>query len=134
MNTIVMYMVPLIFITVGSIFGYIIYCSNKKAAIEKDKTPIYKERCAGKIGKLYYKGPFIRVALYAEFMVVSSTKQFVIQYSNIVNVSEKKRLLNKWIVIRFQEKGRSQELLLSSINPAALIQKITDAKNGNMSG
>ncbi len=126
-ETIIPYFVPVLFIIIASILGSIYYRSTKKASIEIGKKPLYTERCAGKVGKLYYKGPFIRVAIYDTFMVVSYLKQLVIHFDNIITVTEKKILLTKRLFITYRDKTETKTMYLVSYNPGKLKETLETA-------
>ena len=117
---------PLIIITVFSFFGYIFYKSNKKASIELGKQPLYTERVAGKIDTLYYKGPFIRLALYDTFLVLGYTKTLVIYYHEITSIGAKKRLFGELLTVTFLQNGKSKEIHLASMNMKSLRSTIED--------
>jgi len=93
---------PLIILPVAIYFVYMGYNRTKKRAAEEEgKTPIFEARCGGQVGIWFYKGPFIRVSVYPEFLVVAgkepwtfATGSFTIEAKNRI-VGKSYRLIHK---------------------------------------
>ena len=76
---------------IGSIFGLIIYLSNKKHIKETDKNPILTLRTGGHFGGLNnFSFPFVRTTLYEKFIVISYWKKIVIPYDQIITLKKLK--------------------------------------------
>ena len=61
--------------------------------IEKGKTPLYSSLAGGRIGWINYKGPFVRLRIYDEFVVIRYFfKSIVLQYDEIEHIEIKKWL------------------------------------------
>jgi hypothetical protein len=92
----------LVFIFLGlcmaiGIIAFMVYAvkqKNSRLEIEESIEPIYSENsCAGRIGyNRNLAGPFIRLALYDEFLVVSYSKKIVLRYNEIKQVEIAKGL------------------------------------------
>ena len=80
---------------VGGIFGYIFQRKDRMHASEAGKKHLFTESCAGVIGWLTYKGPFIRLAVYGEFIIVSCDKQYYLPFSAITKIERHSFLFTK---------------------------------------
>jgi len=69
--------------------------SKSYLEIEQGKTALLTVRCAGTIGLTRYRGPFIRLSLYQEFLVIRSLKSIVLYYYEISHVKDSQSLLDK---------------------------------------
>lgn len=85
----------LILLIVGGIFAHIFRRKDRMHASEAGKKPLFTETCAGVIGWLTYKGPFIRLAIYSDFMIVSCDKQYYLPFSSITKIERKSFLFTK---------------------------------------
>ena len=85
---------------IGSIFGLIIYLSNKKHIKEIDKNPILTLRTGGHFGGLNnFSFPFVRTTLYEKFIVISYWKKIVIPYDQIITLKKSEFLGNGFDII-----------------------------------
>ena len=71
-------------------FIRILVKSRKRFLMEEQDTPLYSCTCSGKIGKLMYRGPFVRVALYHGYLVISGAKRFLLPMNSILDMTEVK--------------------------------------------
>jgi len=74
--------------TVPIVIGVIIYLVRKRNIIldiEKDKNPVYSENCRGKFG-VFLNTPFVRFAIYNEFIVISYSKKILLRFDEIDKV------------------------------------------------
>ncbi|HMZ61273.1 MAG TPA: hypothetical protein PL048_21045 [Leptospiraceae bacterium] len=86
------------------VMTYIYFQADRKHPSETGKTPRLSFRCAGIIGWISYKGPFIRVSLYEDFIIISYRKIIMLKFSEI-SVKKEKFLFNKTLRI---EHGNSE--------------------------
>jgi len=63
-----------VFILIGSFFTILIVNRNKKLEIELKNNCIYSLTSAGIIGGAHYKGPFLQLRVYKDFLVISYTQ------------------------------------------------------------
>ena len=77
------------------IFVWIYMRKDRQHAAEAGKTPTFSENCAGVVGWITYKGPFIRVAVYPEFLVVSCDRQYYLPFSQISQIERRSFMFNK---------------------------------------
>lgn len=86
---------PLVFIpAVILLMTYIYFQADRKHPSETGKTPRISFRCAGIIGWVSYKGPFIRVSLYEDFIIISYRKIILLKFSEM-SIKKEKFLFNK---------------------------------------
>jgi hypothetical protein len=67
-----------------SVIGFFVYLyisASKKHESETGISPIYEFRTGGVIGWIKFSGPFIRVSLYNEFIIISTTKKIKLRYN-----------------------------------------------------
>ncbi|MEZ4869592.1 MAG: hypothetical protein R3C14_50170 [Caldilineaceae bacterium] len=62
-----------------------------RLSAEQGKTPIFTQTSGGRVGWLNYRGPFIRLSLYEEFLVIRCWQSIVLRYDEIDRVE-----LPKW--------------------------------------
>ncbi|MCE9598861.1 MAG: hypothetical protein K8S54_12920 [Spirochaetia bacterium] len=79
--------IPLLLI---SFFIWIFVRTGKKHPAEEGKTPKFSCVGAGQIGWIWYRGPFIRTAIYDDFMVVCCAKPYHLPFFEIISVEKKK--------------------------------------------
>lgn len=77
---------------------YIYFQADRQHPAEAGKTPRMTFRCAGVIGWISYKGPFIRIALYDDFIIISYRKIILLKFSEI-SIKKEKFLFNKTLCI-----------------------------------
>lgn len=85
----------LIFLIASGIFVYIFQRKDRMHASEAGKKPLFTESCAGVIGWLTYKGPFIRLAVYSDFVIVSCDKQYYLPFTTITKIERRNFLFSK---------------------------------------
>ena len=73
----------LLLLIVGGVFTLTMVLSSQRDEREKGCTPIYSERCGGRFGLINFTVPFVRLALYEDFMVISCWTRRTIEYKNI---------------------------------------------------
>lgn len=96
------YLIPatLIFATGAMVWIYL--RKDRKHLAEAGKTPVFSESCAGIIGWITYRGPFIRVAVYDDFLVVSCDKPYALKFSEITQLEPCTFLYKKGFRIRHE--------------------------------
>ena len=93
----------LLALLVGSIFLLAFILSEKKLKIEKDLNLIFSERCTSYLDGM--KHIITKVRFYNEFMVISSWKKAVLEYGEILEVTQGRVLLSKSIEIRHNKRN-----------------------------
>jgi len=59
---------------------------NVRDAQELGREPVHQEVCGGAFGKTQRSSPFVRVALYDEFLVIGYSRRLVLRYEEIEHV------------------------------------------------
>lgn len=77
------YLIPAALFFALGMMVWIYLRKDRKHPAETGKTPVFSEACAGIIGWITYRGPFIRVAVYGDFLVVSCGKPYALKFSEI---------------------------------------------------
>ncbi|MBI9104538.1 MAG: hypothetical protein JEY99_19135 [Spirochaetales bacterium] len=80
----------------------------KKTELEAGLEPVYTSIAGGMIGRVRYKGPFIHLRLYNDFMIIACQQPFLLRYKEIENIH-----VEKWfgrISDRIQIEHHNQEI------------------------
>lgn len=113
------------FIILPTVFGIFIYMFIKKGRlldIEKGQNALFSETCSGVIGWLSFRGPFIRLSLYEDFLVIAYYKSIVLNYDQLKGVSEKRWGLVKYIHIEHVRPDCPRKIMLYSTNRKKVIE------------
>lgn len=111
------FMPAIIFPIVITMFTVMIVKSRKLHELEIGQTPLYKGTCSAIIGGLRYTGPFIRIGIYEEFVVISYKKKIVLYYSDIDDIGEKPySLMYKGLGITHHNPDAPKRIVLASIS------------------
>ena len=97
---------------------------------EKDKTPLFTSTTGGRIGFPEYKGPFISLRIYEEFVVIGYlNKKIVFEFEDIDRVEIKKwsLLSPKGIQIIHQKTDVPDGIMIWVTQPAH-VKEIIDSK------
>ena len=115
-------------LTFGFLF-LIIINAQRHLDIEKDKTPIYTSTTGGEIGGLTYKGPFISLRIYEDFLVIRYTKTLVFRFDEIDRV-EVKKWMGKTphrIQLFHHKLDAPSKIMIGTMNPAK-VKELIDSK------
>jgi hypothetical protein len=83
-------------VLVVSILLLLIVGSRRRSEIEQNKTPLHTQTSGGRIGWVRYRGPFVRLSIYDEFVVIRyGWKTIVLPYGEIERVET-----GKWLGMR----------------------------------
>jgi hypothetical protein len=94
MVEIFIFSIPIFFIIlVVSTLLLLVVGGGRRLDIEKNKTPLHTQTSGGRIGWVRYRGPFVRLSIYDEFIVIRySWKSIVLRYDEIERVE-----IGKWL-------------------------------------
>lgn len=112
------------------IFGLLYKKRNQLLDMEQGLTPIHKENCGGKFNYSNFSSPFVRLALYNDFMVIAYFKQILLNYHEIEKVEYKNQLGQKYLRIYHTKIDAPKKILLISKN-AKQILTIINSKQQN---
>jgi hypothetical protein len=65
---------------------YRLWQRRVRDALEDGRDPLYEEVCGGAFGKSRRSSPFVRVALYEDFLVIAYSRRIVLRYDEIEHV------------------------------------------------
>jgi len=98
-------------------------CGKEKHPMEDGLTPIYQEQCGGRFESLYLSSPFVRHALYDDFIVFSYAKtQIVLPYQDITSVTLTRRQFSKVIIYSYKRVGVPLSIIIWSKSPDVVIK------------
>lgn len=115
----------MVFGTIGfiiAIFAIIIWRGNQRIAKETGKKPLYKATCGGQIGWFRYRGPFIQLRMYEDFLVIGYIKHIVLRYDEIDEIYPVGNLLRRGVEIKHHKKSVPQRLQLSDTKPDKVLE------------
>lgn len=85
-------------ILVVSILVFIYILSRKKLSIESNNKPILQRTCAGRLGMTYFSIPFVRFAVYDNFIVFAyGHKRFHLNFDEIQSIYYNHSFFNRGI-------------------------------------
>lgn len=118
----------LIIVVVG-VFLLIIIFSQKKLEIEEDEKPLYTSTAGGQIGWVRYRGPFISLRIYDEFIIIGCGRKIVLKYNEIISVEIKQwmGLMPDRIQINHRNPSVPKNIIIGTYNPAQA-KEIIDAR------
>jgi hypothetical protein len=67
-------------------FVYRVRQREVRDALEEGREPLYQEVCGGAFGEVRRSAPFVRVALYDDFLVIGYSRRIVLRYAEIAHV------------------------------------------------
>jgi hypothetical protein len=99
--------------------------------IEKDKELLYSSTAGGRIGGMHYKGPFISLRMYDEFIIIGCGKKYVLKYDEIVSVEIKQwmGLMADRIQIKHRSSSVPRDIIIGTYSPGQA-KEIIDARLG----
>jgi hypothetical protein len=103
-------------VIVFGIFTFIIRRGNQRIAKEMGRTPLYKVTSSGRIGLWTYKGPFIQMRMYEDFLVIGYAKHIVLLYDEIDTIVLGSKIFRLGITIKHHCSGAPRHITLSSAN------------------
>lgn len=111
---------PFMVIIVIGVFLLLIISSHQKLEIEQDKKPLYSSTAGGQIGGLRYKGPFISLRIYDEFIVIGCGRKIVLKYDEIeaVEIKQWLGLVPDRIKIIHRNPNAPKNIVIGTGNPA----------------
>jgi hypothetical protein len=66
--------------------------ARQRLAVERGLRPLFQQTSGGQVGWISYRGPFIRLTLYEEFLVIRCWQAIVLRYDQIERVE-----VTKWL-------------------------------------
>ena len=121
--------IGLFFASILGFFIVIMAKAQKRLGIEKDKTPLYATTTGGQIGLLTYRGPFISLRVYDEFVVVGYARTVVLRFEEIDRVEIKNWMgsVPDRVQLVHHKSGVPNKIIIGTMNPSK-VKEIIDAK------
>lgn len=121
--------VVVVFAAVISIFAYTIKKGKERLPEEEGKQPIYEKFCGGFFGTFWIRGPFIRLSVYEDFIVVRKVKAGILKYGEF-ETEIKKKLLYRVMAIKHKNENIPKRIELSmDTSELEKIHKVLETKN-----
>ena len=95
---------------VAGIFIWMFVRKDRRHAAEAGKTALYAGSCGGIVGWLTYKGPFIRFAVYTEFLVVACDAVYYFPFGEVVQIERRNFLFRKGYRIHHRNPAYPQRI------------------------
>ena len=102
---------PLVILpTVAGVFIWMFIRKDRRHAAEAGKQALYAATCAGIVGWLTYKGPFIRLAVYNEFLAVACDRVYYLPFAEIQQIERRNFLFRKGYRIHHRNPSYPQRI------------------------
>lgn len=72
---------------IAAIAIFLFHGSNRYALEETGHRENFSTRCSGRVGRIAFRGPLVRVAIYDEFIVVAALRPIVLRRADIERVA-----------------------------------------------
>jgi len=92
--------------------------------LEDGREPLYQEVCGGAFGKAQRSSPFVRVALYDEFLVIGYSRRLILRYQEIESVSVHGARSPRAVRLHHRRRDLPAEVAIWSPDCYALQQRI----------
>jgi hypothetical protein len=100
------------------VFVYMAFLCIRKDPTEEGIKPIFQEQCGGIFDFFYLTAPFVRLAIYDNFIVIAyCKKRITLNYCDINKVSIKRYVIFKGITIEHSHKDISRRITIWSFSP-----------------
>lgn len=122
--------IPLIVIpTVLLAFSYFYFGGKKLNPAEEGLTPIFQEQCGGRFDGFNLTIPFVRHAIYENFLVVAYGKScHIVRFDEIDKVEVKNFIISTGLFFHRKHKKAPYQFIVWSKSPHE-VAKILKAKN-----
>lgn len=97
-------------------FKRLIRKRNSLHEIEKNLKPIHVEYCGGRFGWTNLTFPFVRLAIYNDFIVISYVNKIHLLLSEINRLEVKRHLFSKGLHIYHTRRDAPQDIIIWSTN------------------
>jgi hypothetical protein len=102
---------PLVILpAVAILFIWMFIRKDRMHAAEAGKQALYSTICGGIVGWWTYKGPFIRLAVYSEFLVVVCDRVYYLPFAEIQQIERRNFLFRKGYRIHHRNPSYPQRL------------------------
>ncbi len=110
--------IPLFFVlfTLSLVLGtffFLFRAKKRQLPIELESKPILTLTCAGTIGALNFRGPFVRLSLYHDFLVISYWKQLLLRPEDIINIEISRVLFVQRVIFHHRNSSIPKQIRLT---------------------
>ncbi|WP_201344499.1 hypothetical protein [Thiohalobacter sp. COW1] len=110
-------------IVVGGVFGYFYFGGKKKSPLEAGHTPQLEEQAGGRFDGFNLTIPFVRHAIYDDFVAISYGKnKHILRFSEIAEASIKRHLFSKGLTYRHSNASVPTECIIWSKNAPRVLE------------
>ena len=95
-------------------FIYLIKQRNNKLEIEKNKTFIYNILCGGRFNGLNLTSPFVRLTIYEKIVIISYSKNILLNISDITKLEIKRHFFSKALHIMHKNNNVPKNIIIWS--------------------
>ena len=107
------------------LFLYLFIGSRRRDTLEKGQKPIIEEQCGGKFGRLNLTIPFVRHALYNDFIVIAyGWTRYILKYSDIADVSSRRHIISKGVTYTHNRKDLPSSIIIWSYKPEFVVESV----------
>ncbi|MGD2063184.1 MAG: hypothetical protein PVF51_06330 [Nitrospirota bacterium] len=92
--------------------------------MEADREPLHQEVCGGAFGKARRSSPFVRIALYDDFLVIAYSRRIVLRYDEIEHVHLDGTRWPRAVRLRHHRDDLPEEIAIWSMDCRVLEEKI----------
>ncbi len=108
----------IIIVAAAAIFVRIYRGSKRRGSVEAGLTPIFEEQAGGKFDMFNLTIPFVRHAIYDEFVVITTGKRYYqLNFDQIDRISIKRHLFSMGVTYHHNISDVPLELIVWSKNP-----------------
>ena len=108
----------LIIAVVASLFVYIYRGSKKHDPIEAGLTPLFEEQAGGRFGISNLTYPFVRHAIYDDFVVISTSRRFYkLGFDQIKKIDVGRHMFSVGVTYHHNVQEVPSKLIVWSTNP-----------------
>jgi hypothetical protein len=99
---------------VAIVFARALAGRDRKSAAEFGMTPLYTEICGARIGTRNWSKPFVRVAVYPDFLVVAYSEVIVLRHATVDHVDETRGVLSRGVRVTHHDRDAPERLIIWS--------------------
>ncbi len=104
-------------------FTYLYLGGRKKDQLEDGIVALFREQCGGRFDSFNLTIPFVRHAMYDEFIVIGYYKErYVINYTDLTTVSLKRFAFSKGIIYSHNRQDLPNNIIIWSRSPDRVIE------------
>ena len=112
-------LVPIVLVT----FFYFYFGGKRFNPIEKGLTPLFQEQCGDKINGIYFKGFFIRHAIYEKFLILAyGGTQHIVKFDEVESIELKEGFLSTRLIVHWKSKESKGKFAIQSFYPYDVVK------------